>query len=303
MVKVAYYYYKQDLTQAHIAKKMKMSRQRVNRILKKAVEDNIVKIKIVDMDKYNVGLENELEERYNLDQAVVITPLDDNSIISSLGIAGAEFLMESLSEGDSIGVTWGRTLSEVAKRLPANSQLGVSVIQLIGGLNIAFTDLQADEITREMAHKLGGEAHILYAPAIVESKEIRDAIMSDNQLREPFENMAECNIMVFGIGELLESTILHKDKELNNEYKNHLFSKNAVGDIGFRWFDKDGKPVEQDYDERTIGYDILRKETKALKVAIAGGREKHHAILGALEGGFLDVLITDNKTAKDLINL
>jgi len=301
MVKIAYYYYQQDLTQAQIAKKMNMSRQRVNRVLKKAVEENIIEIKIVDIDKYNVELENHLEEKYNLDQAVVISPLDDNSIISSLGIAGAEFLEDTLSKGDSIGVTWGRTLSEVAKRLQSNSKLKTPVTQLIGGLNIAFTDLQADEITRTMAYKLGGEAHILYAPAIVENKEIKDAIMSDNQLKQTFQNMDKCNIMILGIGDLHESTILHRDKDLNNEYKNHLFPKKAVGDIGFRWFNKYGEPVEQDYDDRTIGYDILRKESKALKVGIAGGKKKHDAILGALNGGFLDVLITDNSTAKTLI--
>ena len=48
MVKVSYYYYKKGLTQGEIAKKMNMSRQRVNRILKKALEDNIVQIKIND---------------------------------------------------------------------------------------------------------------------------------------------------------------------------------------------------------------------------------------------------------------
>ncbi len=53
---------------------MNMSRQRVNRILKKALEDNIVQIKINDMDKYNVELENKLEEKFNLKQSVVINP-------------------------------------------------------------------------------------------------------------------------------------------------------------------------------------------------------------------------------------
>src|SRR5699024_9418661 len=133
------------------------------------------------------------------------------------------------------------------------------------------------------------------------NKEIKDAIMSDNQLKQTFQNMDKCNIMILGIGDLHESTILHRDKDLNNEYKNHLFPKKAVGDIGFRWFNKYGEPVEQDYDDRTIGYDILRKESKALKVGIAGGKKKHDAILGALNGGFLDVLITDNSTAKTLI--
>ncbi|HLS53550.1 MAG TPA: sugar-binding domain-containing protein, partial [Tissierellaceae bacterium] len=157
MVKAAHYYYKQDLTQSQIAKRMGMSRQRVNRILKKAVEENIVQITIVDVDKYNVELESKLEERFNLKEAVVVSVQEEGEVIPSLGQAGAEYLERILQKDDIMGVTWGRTLSEVAKRLPLNENLKVSVVQLIGGMNIAFTDLKADEITREMARKLGGE--------------------------------------------------------------------------------------------------------------------------------------------------
>ncbi len=86
---------------------MNMSRQRVNRILKKALEDNIVQIKINDMDKYNVELENKLEEKFNLKQSVVINPIDDYTIYGALGIAGAEYLEGILTKEDMIGVTWG----------------------------------------------------------------------------------------------------------------------------------------------------------------------------------------------------
>ncbi|MCF6460266.1 sugar-binding transcriptional regulator [Clostridium sp. Cult3] len=301
MVKVSYYYYKKGLTQGEIAKKMNMSRQRVNRILKRALEDNIVQIKINDMDKYNVELENKLEDKFSLRQSVVITPIDDNTIYGALGIAGAEYLEGILTKDDMIGVTWGRTLSEVAKRLSYNEKLNVSAVQLIGGLNIAYTDLQADEITRTIGKKLGGDSHILYAPAIVESKKIKDAFMSDSNLKETFENMGKCNIIIAGIGELKEDTQLHREEHLNEEYKKHLFSQGCVGDIGFRWFDKDGNPIRHNYYDRTIGYDILENKNDALVVGIAGGEKKYDAILGALRGNYLDVLITDSDMAKRLI--
>ncbi|MGN9164300.1 sugar-binding transcriptional regulator [Tissierellaceae bacterium HCP3S3_D8] len=303
MVKVSYYYYKNGLTQAEIAKKMNMSRQRVNRILKKALEENIVQIKINDVDKYNVELENKLEERFNLKQSVVINPIDDHTLFSALGIAGAEYLEGILEKGDMIGVTWGKTLSEVAKRLSYNEKLNVSVVQMIGGLNIAYTDLQADEITRTIGKKLGGNSHILYAPAIVENKETKEVLMSDNNLKETFENMEKCNIIIAGIGELKEDTQLHKEGHLNEEYKSHLFSKGCVGDIGFRWYDKDGNPIRHNYYDRTIGYDILKNKNNALVVGIAGGEKKYEAILGALRGRYLDVLITDSDMAERLVSL
>ena len=78
--------------------------------------------------------------------------------------------------------------------------------------------------------------------------------------------------------------------------------RGAIGDIGFRWFDKEGKKIVHDYEDRTIGYDVLEKADNCKVVALAGGEKKHEAVLGALRGQFVDVLITDSETAKYLID-
>lgn len=302
MVRVAYYYYKLGMTQSEIANKMSMSRQRVNRLLKKALDENIVQINIVDMDKYNFELENKLEERYNLTQCVVISTIDDKDIISNLGEAGAEYLEGIVSKGDLVGVTWGKTLSEVAKSLKRNDDLKVSAVQLIGGANIMYTSLKPDEITSTIAKKLGGYSHILYAPAVVENTITKEAMMSDYSLKTTFEKMEKCNVIMAGIGEIKDNTIYYENN-FDKEYIKHIISRGGVGDIGFRWFDLDGNIINNDYDDRTIGYNILKKNSDALVIGIAGGKDKFEAILGALNGNFLDVLVTDSITAESLINI
>lgn len=302
MIKVSYYYYKSGMTQAEIAKRMKMSRQRVNRILKKALENNIVEIKINDLDKYNVDLENKLEEKYELKQVVIVSPIDKDTSFASLGLAGAEFLEGLLSKGDMVGATWGRTISELAKNLSTNKSLGVSAVQMIGGLNVANDNLQADEIARTIGKKLGGGSHILYAPALVDNMDVKDAFMSDMNIKETFNKMESCNIILAGIGELKEDTYLIRDEDVNESYKRYFLSKDAVGDIGFRWYNLDGQPVENEYENKTIGYNVLENKNDALVIGIAGGERKYQAILGALRGGYLDILITDTHTAKNLIN-
>ncbi|WP_315115108.1 sugar-binding transcriptional regulator [uncultured Clostridium sp.] len=301
LIKVAYYYYKKGLTQAEIAEKMAMSRQRVNRLLKKAINENIVQIQIIDIDKYNLELETKLEEKFNLTQSVVISAMDEKNITSSLGIAGAEYLEKLIVKDDVIGVTWGKTLSEVANRLSYNNKLETPVVQLIGGMDIAFTALQPDEITRTIAEKLGGKPYLLYAPAIVENKETKSAIMSDKSLKTTFENMEQCNIIIAGIGELSTNNTLYKQTQFNEKYIEHLLSRQCVGDIGFRWYNENGEIVEHDYKDKTIGYDILENKSNALVIGIAGGESKYKAILGALKGNYLDVLITDSDMAKRLI--
>lgn len=301
MIKIAYYYYRKNLTQAEIAKRMKMSRQRVNRILKKALEDNIVQIKINDIDKYNVELENKLEEKFKLKQSVIVSAIDNNNLFSALGLAGAEYLEESLDKGDMVGATWGRTISEVANKLPVIKELNVSTVQMIGGLNIANQNLQADEITRTIGNKLGGKSYVLYAPGLVETSDIKDALMSDTNIKENFKIMESCDVILAGIGELKDDTCLIRDDEMNKKYREYLLSKGFVGDIGFRWYDINGNTIDNEYENKVIGYDILKNKNDSIVIGVAGGYRKYEAILGALRGKYLDVLITDSDTAKRLI--
>ncbi len=179
--------------------------------------------------------------------------------------------------------------------------LHVSVVQLVGGMNIAFSDLEPDDITRTIAKKLGGESFILYAPAIVENKETKEAIMSDYSLKGTFEKMDNCNYIIAGIGELKEDTSWYKESTFNTQYREHLLMRGCVGDMGFRWYDSSGNKVEHEYDDRTIGYNLLKRNNHALIIGIAGGKKKHEAVLGALKGGYLDVLITDSETADMLL--
>lgn len=302
LIKIAYYYYKKGLTQAQIAKKMVMSRQRVNRLLKKALDENIVQIKIVDLDKHNFDLETKLEEKYNLKQAVVVTSIDEKAISSRLGEAGAKYLEEVLVDDDVIGVTWGKTLSVLAKKLTYNQHFKTPVVQLVGGMDMAFSALKPDEITRTIAEKLGGKPYLLYAPALVENKETKQAILSDDTFKSTFKNMENCNIILVGIGELNNETTLYECKYFNEQYKEHLMNRHCVGDVGFRWYDKDGCVVEHDYNDRTIGYNILENKSNASVVGLAGGKMKYEAILGALRGKYLDVLITDSDMARRLID-
>ncbi|QVK18381.1 sugar-binding transcriptional regulator [Mycoplasmatota bacterium] len=301
LIKIAYYYYKKGLTQAEIAKKMVMSRQRVNRLLKKALNENIVQINIVDVDKHHFDLETKLEEKYNLKQAIVVSSIDEKMIPVSLGEATAEYLDDILVKDDVIGVTWGRTLSEVAKKISYNQQLQLPVIQLVGGLDIAYSSLRPDDITRTIADKLGGKPYLLYAPAVVENKETKEAMLKDESFKKIIKNMENCNIILAGIGELKSDTTLYESRFNNEQYKEHLMRHQCVGDIGFRWYDIEGRAVEHGFNDRTIGYNILKNKGNALVIGIAGGHKKYEAITGALNGKYLDVLITDSEMANKLI--
>ena len=74
----------------------------------------------------------------------------------------------------------------------------------------------------------------------------------------------------------------------------------AVGEISYRFYDRDGKPVETPLNDRVIGISLedLRRTNRVM--ALAGGESKTEAIAGALKLGVIDVLVTDKFTAARL---
>ena len=56
------------------------------------------------------------------------------------------------------------------------------------------------------------------------------------------------------------------------------------------------------FNERVIGMSLDQLRRVPRSIGIAGTSEKHDAIRGALEGGLINVLITDRFTAERLID-
>lgn len=303
LIKISYMYYKKNMTQGEIAKKLKTSRQRINRLLKMAIDENIVTIKIASLENYNFELEEELEEKFDIGQVLVINSIDKSTIINDIALAGAKYLSKNLEKNSFLGITQGRTLSKLAEYIEKNKSLGVNVVQLLGGSNTIYTDQQPDQITRTLGNKLGGESFVFFSPAIFEDKMLKDAFCKDINVVDTMETIDKCTTIIAGIGELKDDTLLFSSEDFNKEYVSNLLKSGCVGDIGFRWFDINGKIVDNKYDSRTMGYNVLINENKAKIIGIAGGSRKFEAILGALRGGFLDVLITDNVTAEKLAKI
>jgi len=59
--------------------------------------------------------------------------------------------------------------------------------------------------------------------------------------------------------------------------------------------------VSEATSNRRIGLSLDQLRGMPNVVAVAGGREKAEAVLGAIRGGYLKVLVTDETTAEELL--
>lgn len=76
----------------------------------------------------------------------------------------------------------------------------------------------------------------------------------------------------------------------------------AVGDVLLHFFDDKGQPIETSLNRRVVSMTLPQLRSVDRAVGVAGGRRKHEAILGALLGGLINVLITDCYTARRLMD-
>lgn len=308
LIKVAHLYYERDMIQSQIAKKVGLSRQKVQRLLKEAKEKGIVRIGISPITGIYSNLEQQLEEKYNLREVVIIETSDyeNLSVVSrEIGAGAAEYLLRVIRSKDKIVISWGTALLGMVNSLFHQSKKeveGIKVIQGLGGLVEPNHETHAVELTRRLALELNGQAILLPAPGAAGSKSVCHAFYADPHVQETLGLAKSANLAFVSIGYPRKESILVKNGNIVAWSEvSALKEKGAIGDINLRYFDKKGKLVKSDLDKRVVGLTLKELKATGHVVGVAGGKVKLNAIQGALAGNHIDVLITDHITAQKLL--
>jgi len=306
ITKVAWLYYKEKLTQQDISARVNISRQKVQRFLEKARDLEIVRFQVKNPYANLLSIESELIEKYSLKDSVVVPYLSDgdNLLRRSFAKAGASYLERIISQYNNsiVGLGWGNTtayLADYFDSLPIKTK--VEVVSLIGNLmtNVAMNPYI---IAEKIANKLDAPFYNIWAPAITQSKERAEIFKSEPWINCVLQKASKANIILFSVGEVSPSASLFKMGYLSSDELKRLREKGAVGDILSRFFNAQGDLVDDEIHERVISVPIDKlRDTGKIVIGIAGGPSKLNAIQGALNGKYINVLITDEETAEKLL--
>jgi deoxyribonucleoside regulator len=132
-LKVAQLYYENDLNQDQISKKLRLSRPKVSRLLQEARNAGLVKITVAELPSNYTDLEHQVEQHYNLLDALVVEVSRPDSYIQTahdLGAAAAGYFRRIIQDGDRIGLTWGLTLASIVDKLTPEKRKSITVTQL-----------------------------------------------------------------------------------------------------------------------------------------------------------------------------
>ena len=302
VVEAAKLYYLLDYTQHEIAKKLGVSRPTVSRMLQTAKKEGIVQIKIIDMEENVSDLEKAIEKKYNLKKAVIapVPQYEDHIIKTTLGLKAAEYLDTIVKDNDIIGVTWGTTLYHVAVELKKKEVNNIKIVQLKGGISHSETNTYVSEILYLFGKAFRTTPLHLPLPAIVDQVVVKQAMMEDRHIKKIIETGKEANIALFTCGPIKSESLLFKLGYFTNEDLEMLYSK-AVGDICSRFFDQNGQICNNSLNERTLGIDLSELREKEYSILVAGGDQKVDSIHAALKGEYANVLVTDQYTARFIL--
>jgi len=306
ITKVAWLYYKEKLTQQDISARVNISRQKVQRFLEKARDLEIVRFQVKNPYANLLSIENKLIEKYSLKDSVVVPYLSDgdNLLRKSFAKAGASYLERIISQHNNsiVGLGWGNTtayLADYFDSLPFKTK--VEVVSLIGNLmtNVAMNPYI---IAEKIANKLDAPFYNIWAPAITQNKERAEVFKSEPWINCVLQKASKANIILFSVGEVSPSASLFKMGYLSSDELKRLREKGAVGDILSRFFNAQGDLVNDEIHERVISIPINKLKDKGkIVIGVAGGPSKFDAIRGALNGKYINVLITDEETAEKLL--
>ena len=304
MTKVARLYHEQGLSQPNISARLHISQSRVSRLLTKATEVGIVRTTVVNTAGVYAELEDELEKRYSVSEIVIVDTADsEEQILKSLGSAAAHYLESTLTGGDKIGISsWSATLlSTVEAMRPKVSKVADEVVQVIGGVGESNAQAHAVRLAGRLAEVTGARVSYLPAPGLVSTPDAARALFANQNISSVLNSVEELTLLLVGIGSIYPSKLLKESgNSLSEKERKELAKLGAVGDVCMRFFDENGKSLKTNLDKRIIGISADQLKNISRRVAVAGGARKHKAIRAALKGGWVNVLITDHKTAKKL---
>lgn len=304
MVQVAKLYYDLDRTQAEIASELCLTRWQVGKLLTEAKAVGIVKIEITPRAGRRTSLEVELQHAFGIHEAIVVPTgdIEDPSlIIESVAQAAATYLVSLNPKPSLMGVSWGRTMAAVARALPQAWSPDLHVVLVNGSAALHTTTTRNAAVAEEFAQSAGGRATLLPVPAIVGSKSTRDALEQDPIIEKVRKLAEEAPVICFGMGGLTHQSVLLASGYLGDDDIARLRSLNSVGDILGRFVDGHGRIVDRALDDRTVGLRLEALKRKERVIGVVAGEDKHSIALAALRAGYVSVLVTDEGTARRIL--
>lgn len=242
-------------------------------------------------------LENRLKNYLGLEEIMIVPgSLGYDSVKKEIGRFTARFIKNLLEDEDILAVTGGSTLARVAEAMqPRRGENQITVVPGRGGLG-EDVEIQANTIAAKIAKKLGGKYCLLHIPDNIKEENI-DRITLEPSIQKTLQLLKKANVLLHGVGSARK---MAERRNMSPKQIQELEDRGAVGESFGYYFNREGEIV---YSTTSVGISLEDLPGVEKVIAVAAGREKARAIIAAVSSRYQDLLITDEKTARQIIEL
>ena len=166
---------------------------------------------------------------------------------------------------------------------------------LTGGVNYYLPNTRSSIFNAKL--------YLTPAPLLMASEDIVKAMEQEPSVKQIRHMATLAQMSIVGIGGVDSNATLLTNGTLNHSDVLLLSMQGAVGDMLCHFIDKDGNVIQSSLERRLMSTPLEQLKEMSNSIGVAGGSTKSEAILAALKGNYLDVLITDETTATNVLRL
>lgn len=298
-------HYLQGMTQREIAEREKLSTATVSRAVNEGIEKGLVKVTLQLPEQSCPDLESSIKKRFGLDFVYVThNDLQDSEIIrNEVAHAAAKYLCSILNQGDIVGLSWGRTLSAIANAVPPMHMKKLTFVSMSGGVGRDLSTTGAEQVLHQFVNAFHAQGYSMPLPTMVNSTELAAALQKDEHIEQIYSLIEKANIALFSLGCVGKGSLLYNTGYLTEDVFTRMREDGFVGEVCAKYYRADGTHENDEFYNRTIGITLEQLREKERRICVVSDAEKVYALMGAINGGYINELFIDEYTAQALIKL
>jgi DNA-binding transcriptional regulator LsrR (DeoR family) len=295
-------YYIAGHTQDEIAKRLKVSRASVQRLVSLCLSERLITFRLEHPIAACMDLATRLVDKFEL-RTCDIVPTDSASPTAVAGIAErAASLLEATLRSDKpviVAIGTGRAMRAAVEQVPPMDCPDHQLVSLVGNISTDGSATFFDTVGR-LAELTKARHYPMPLPVLMSSEGERDQMLRMSPVAKVRAIAHRADLRLVGVGQMDKNAQFHVDGFINREELLELMRLGAVGELTGWAFDANGQFIKGGTNKRvtSIPHPV---PANALTVAAALGPAKVPAIRAALKGRLINSLITDEATARALL--
>lgn len=302
--RAAWLYYDKARTQDQIAAELGVSRQIVQRLIALAQSERLIRFELMHPMSECIKLAERLRDRFDLQYCEVavneIGNVEDLPAVAQL----AALYLESFLQQDApltIGIGNGKAMREMSRRLRQMDRPQHKCVSLMGNLTRDGRASHYDVVTW-LSERINAECYPLPMPVVTNTIEEREVLQAQSGYRNLRSLVDEASLLVMGIGYWGSAASLYMDGFITAAETGQAMEVGAIGELLGEAIDRNGVSVAASYHPRLTSFTRTAPADRRPVLIVASGVNRAPAIVAALTGHLANSLITDENTARLILD-